>query len=82
MEEFGLSEVTLVVLIPGALLLPAIFFLLTLQRALGRCSPESRTMEPGEVWLLLYPPGKSLGIAFLHTQSVRHHPHPLYFLLP
>lgn len=36
-------------------LLPTIFFLLTLQKALGRCSPRNRTMEPGLVWLGLVP---------------------------
>ncbi|MGP8253194.1 MAG: hypothetical protein ACLQHF_14280 [Terracidiphilus sp.] len=36
-------------------LIPAIFYLLTLQNALGKCAPVSRTMEPGMVWLLLIP---------------------------
>jgi hypothetical protein len=36
--------------------LPAvIFYLLTLQNALKRCAPASRTMPPGMVWLLLIP---------------------------
>ncbi len=33
----------------------AILFLLTLQKALSRCSPRNRTMEPGMVWLNLIP---------------------------
>jgi hypothetical protein len=37
------------------LLIPAIFYLLTLQKALNRCSPESRAMQPGMVWLMLIP---------------------------
>jgi len=37
------------------LLLPTIFFLLTLQKALTRCSPENRAMSPGLVWLQLIP---------------------------
>ncbi len=37
------------------LLLPAIFYLLTLQRALEKCAPNARTMQPGMVWLLLVP---------------------------
>lgn len=37
------------------LVVPAIFYLLTLQRALERCSPELRTMPPGQVWLFLIP---------------------------
>jgi len=36
-------------------IIPAIFFLLTLQNALTKCPPGSRTMEPGMVWLLLIP---------------------------
>jgi hypothetical protein len=32
-----------------------IFFLLTLQKALTRCSPRNRTMEPGMVWLMFIP---------------------------
>lgn len=37
------------------LLVPAIFYLLTLQKALSRCAATARTMEPGMVWLLLIP---------------------------
>jgi hypothetical protein len=36
-------------------LIPAIFYLLTLQNALAKCPPGSRTMEPGMVWLMLIP---------------------------
>jgi hypothetical protein len=36
-------------------LIPAIFFNLTLQKALNRCAPENRAMQPGMVWLLLIP---------------------------
>jgi hypothetical protein len=36
-------------------LVPAIFYLLTLQNALNKCAPASRAMEPGMVWLLLIP---------------------------
>ena len=37
------------------ILIPFILFLLTLQRALERCSPECRTTSPGTVWLMLIP---------------------------
>ena len=37
------------------ILIPAIFYLLTLQKALNRCSPENRAMNPGMVWLMLIP---------------------------
>jgi hypothetical protein len=33
----------------------AIFYLLTLQKALSRVSPRNRLMEPGMVWLMLIP---------------------------
>ena len=36
-------------------LIVAMFYLLTLMRALQKCSPQSRTMAPGLVWLLLIP---------------------------
>ena len=37
------------------MLVPTIFYLLTLQKALNRCSPECRAMNPGLVWLMLIP---------------------------
>lgn len=36
-------------------IIPGIFYVLTLYRALTRCAPESRAMEPGLVWLLFVP---------------------------
>jgi hypothetical protein len=55
-RTIGLAELLVVLGFSGALLLiPAIFYLITLQRALERCAPESRTMPPGQVWLLLIP---------------------------
>lgn len=39
----------------GMFVLVGVFFLLTLSRALRRCSLSSRTMEPGMVWLMLVP---------------------------
>ncbi len=33
----------------------AIFYILTLSRALGKCRPSAKTMEPGMLWLLLIP---------------------------
>jgi hypothetical protein len=37
------------------MLVPAIFYCLTLQKALNRVSPENRAMAPGMVWLLFIP---------------------------
>lgn len=39
----------------GIFLVVAIFFILTLSRALAKCSPQSRTLPPGMLWLLLIP---------------------------
>jgi predicted membrane channel-forming protein YqfA (hemolysin III family) len=39
----------------GVLLIPTIFYILTLSKALNKCSPASRTMQPGTLWLLLIP---------------------------
>ena len=36
-------------------LLPAIFYILTLQRTLYKCAPSSRTLDPGMVWLYIVP---------------------------
>ena len=44
-----------VLIIFAVMLLPTIFYLLTLQKALNRCSPENRAMAPGMVWLMLIP---------------------------
>jgi hypothetical protein len=36
-------------------LLPGIFYILTLQKALRKCAPSSVTLEPGLIWLYLVP---------------------------
>jgi len=36
-------------------LVPFVFYVLTLQKALNRCAPENRAMEPTMIWLLLVP---------------------------
>ena len=51
----GLSFIGLFFVIFAILILPTIFFLLTLQRALSKCSPANRTMTPGLVWLQIIP---------------------------
>ncbi len=39
----------------GVLILPRIFYLLTMGRALSRCAPRNRTLTPGLVWLSIIP---------------------------
>jgi hypothetical protein len=54
-QSIGSAELFVVLVVGGILFIPAIFYLFTLQRAFERCSPESRAMSPGMVWLLLIP---------------------------
>ena len=46
---------TIVFVVIAILFIPFIFYCLTLQKALNRCSPECRAMNPGMVWLLFVP---------------------------
>lgn len=48
-------ESLIVIIVFGIILIPAIFYLITLQNTLKAISPENRRMEPGMVWLLLIP---------------------------
>jgi len=45
----------LVFVMLGLLLLPSIFYFISLQKALEAVSPENRMMPPGQVWLSLIP---------------------------
>jgi len=51
-DQHGLAA-TLIVL--GLLLLPRVFYLITMYRAIDRCSQPSRAMSPGLVWLSMVP---------------------------
>ena len=37
------------------LLVPIAFYIMSLQKALNRCAPENRAIQPAMVWLLLVP---------------------------
>jgi hypothetical protein len=50
----GVVLVFALVMLAGGLLLD-IFYLLSMSKALNRCSPENRKMSPGMVWLMLVP---------------------------
>ncbi len=39
----------------GAVLIPEVFFILSMRKAILRCAPENRTMTPGMTWLMLIP---------------------------
>lgn len=52
---YAVGAIVGVLIAVGILLIPGIFYLLTLQKALNRCSPENRAMNPGMVWLMFIP---------------------------
>jgi hypothetical protein len=52
---FAAGMVVFVLLALAVQLVITIFFILTLQKALNRCSPENQAMAPGLTWLLLIP---------------------------
>ena len=51
----GIAALGLFAVVALGVIAAEIFFLLTMQKALNRCSPANRTMEPGMVWLSLIP---------------------------
>lgn len=58
MDNF--DTVTIIRIVAGlffliVLIVPFVFYLLTLSRALSKCGPGSRTMDPGMVWLMFIP---------------------------
>jgi hypothetical protein len=51
----GLGFAALFFIIFAVLIVPMVFYLLTLQRALQKCSPQNRSQSPGLVWLEIIP---------------------------
>jgi hypothetical protein len=51
----GLGMLTGALIIIAIMLVPFVFYCLTLQKALNRCSPENRAMNPAMVWLMFIP---------------------------
>jgi len=51
----GLGILTGALIVIAIMLVPFVFYCLTLQKALNRCSPECRAMNPGMVWLMFIP---------------------------
>lgn len=56
-NSFGLgpAELVVILIVLAILVVPGVFYILSLKRALEKCSPASRTMDPGMAWLLLIP---------------------------
>jgi hypothetical protein len=55
LDDFLAMMIGILIVVLLIVLVVAIFYLLTLQKALSRVSPRNRTMEPGMVWLMLIP---------------------------
>jgi hypothetical protein len=54
-ELFSPVHIIILMIVAGFLFLPVIFYCITLYKALTKCAPESRTLEPGLVWLYVIP---------------------------
>ncbi len=54
-DDLKEDEVVIVLVVLAIALVIWILFFLTLHKALDRCSPRNRSMEPGYVWLNLIP---------------------------
>lgn len=52
---FGAGILVFMLIVLAIALVPMIFYILTLQKALNKCAPENRAMQPGMIWLLLVP---------------------------
>lgn len=51
----GLGMLTIALVVVAIMMVPFVFYCLSLQKALNRCSPECRAMNPGMVWLMFIP---------------------------
>jgi len=54
-SNFIMIEVAVILVFVAIGIVITIFYILTLSRALEKCSPQSRTMQPGMTWLMLIP---------------------------
>jgi hypothetical protein len=52
---FETGDLVITAIVLGAMLLPRIFYLMSMHGAISRCSPQSRSMSPGLVWLSMVP---------------------------
>ena len=54
-ELFAPAHLLILMIVFGIFLVPVILYILTLQKTLQKCAPESRTIEPILIWLYLIP---------------------------
>ena len=55
MGKLNFFEIILILIVLGIMIIPQIFYLITLQKTINEISPENRKMEPNQVWLYLVP---------------------------
>ena len=55
MGRLGLSEIIFILIILGIMIIPQIFYLITLQKTIKEVSIENRQIQPNQVWLALIP---------------------------
>ena len=67
MGEFSIWHWLVVVIVLGLVVVPNVFYLLTLQRAFEAIDPPMRPMKPGLVWLFLIPVFNFVWAFFLVT---------------
>jgi predicted membrane channel-forming protein YqfA (hemolysin III family) len=51
----GLFVVIAALIVFVVMLVPMIFYILTLQKAINKCAPENQAMQPAMAWLMLVP---------------------------
>jgi hypothetical protein len=55
MGRLGLTEIILILFVLGVMIIPQIFYLITLQKTIEKVSNENRKIQPNQVWLTLIP---------------------------
>lgn len=55
MGRLGLTEIILIIIVLGIMIIPQIFYLITLQKTIKEVSVENRKIQPNQVWLALIP---------------------------
>ncbi len=55
MGRLGLTEIILILIVLGIMIIPQIFYLITLQKTIKQVSVENQKIQPNQVWLTLIP---------------------------
>lgn len=53
--KFGATEILIILILCGGVIVLAVFYLKNLQDLLRECDPKNRQVEPGNVWLMFIP---------------------------